>query len=857
MNKKHALVLIALVAISLKVLATVKIDIPVTGGIVTLVPLQENALRIQFNKNDAKQMPELIYVEDSKYNPTYKIEKEENKTTVVLASMRISINSNNGLLSVFDNKGELVFSEIAHSLERSIIQDEPTQIASMTFYSPKDEYLFGLGQFQDGYMNVRGLSRRLTQVNTQISIPMIISNKGYGVLWNNYGMTEFNPADTSVRLVKQEKAGEKELVDVTSSTGGVKEERETNRFEGELNIKEDGEYSILLDVGQTMARRHNLSIDGTEVIEMKNLWLPPTTSAIITLKAGKHKIESFLEKDDKPILYYQKIEDKTTFRSPVAQGIDYTLFLGNPHKVVSTYRLVTGGSPMMPIWALGYIHCRERFHTQEEILTTANRFKDKNLPMDIIVQDWQYWGKSGWNSMEFDKDNYPNPKLLVDSLHALNNKLMLSVWAKIDKNSTLGKEMDMKGYFIPNTTWVDFFNKDAATFYWKNFSQKLLKPYGIDAWWQDATEPENDDLCGRRVAKGTIPGEVYRNTYPLLVNKTVYEGCREENSSARVMILTRSGFPGIQRYGAAMWSGDVGHDYETLRRQITGGLSLMATGMPWWTYDAGGFFRPGESQYTDKAYHECFIRWLQVATFLPLMRVHGYMSNTEFWNYGTEVTDIARKFLNTRYRLLPYIYSEAAAVSFKGSTLMRPLMMDYIEDSIALKTKYQYMFGPSLMIAPIVEGGVESWELYLPKQDGGWYDFWDNTKYKGGENLTIMAKLDEIPVFVKAGTILPLIEEKTQTTTEINKSAITIQVYPGSDAEYSLYRDNGNDYRYEKGGYAEIYLYWNDSKRELTIKDVKGNYPITNLEFIVKRADKEGEIKRIIYNGKNCKVKFK
>lgn len=224
-----------------------------------------------------------------------------------------------------------------------------------------------------------------------------------------------------------------------------------------------------------------------------------------------------------------------------------------------------------------------------------------------------------------------------------------------------------------------------------NFSRNLLKPYGIDAWWQDATEPENDDLLGRKVMNGTVPGEVFRNVYPLLVNRTVYQGCRKDDPSRRTMILTRSGFPGIQRYGAAVWSGDVGHDWETFRRQIVGGLSMMASGIPWWTYDAGGFFRP-QDQYTDKKYHERFLRWLQTATFLPLMRVHGYQTNTEFWNYGEQVTRIARKSLELRYRLFPYIYSESARVSLEASTLMRPMIMDYGTDSLALVQKYEFMF---------------------------------------------------------------------------------------------------------------------------------------------------------------------
>ena len=372
------------------------------------------------------------------------------------------------------------------------------------------------------------------------------------------------------------------------------------------------------------------------------------------------------------------------FRSPVADGVDYTVFVGSPDEIIATYRELTGECPLMPEWALGYIHCRERFHSSDEILQTANRFRSENLPVSMLVQDWQYWGKYGWNSMRFDEAFYPDPKALTDSLHQMGMKLMLSVWSKIDKNSEVGQQMLAANYYIPETDWIDFFNPEAAAAYWKNFKERLL-PLGIDAWWQDATEPENDDLLGRKVNNGRWRGEQVRNVYPLLVNKTVYEGLVAAGKEP--MILTRCGFAGIQRYGSAMWSGDVGNDWETFRRQITAGLGMQAAGIPWWTYDAGGFFRP-QKQYTDSAYIERMLRWIETAVYLPLMRVHGYMSNTEPWNYGQEAQTIIANCLKERYQLLPYIKRCAKAVSEQGSTLMRPLVFDFAHDAEALKQKY-------------------------------------------------------------------------------------------------------------------------------------------------------------------------
>ena len=690
--------------------------------VVTVKYVAKNAVRIQYAPRGAQSsLPDWVYVRHG----------EEPSPDI-----RATVKGN--VVTVRDQSGRVVFRATSHQLQAGE--------ATLVFDSPKDESLFGLGQFQDGYSNVRGLSRRLTQVNTQISIPMLLSSKGYGILWNNYGLTDFNPCDQSVHLEKRAGAGQREEVNVTTTEGGKKEVRERHIFQGTITVKESGDYALLLDVGQKMARRHNLVIDGQPVIEMQNLWLPPTTSKIVRLEKGTHTLSAELTRDDQPVVYYRRVTNHTVFRSPVAEAVDYTVFVGTPDEIIATYRSLTGPCPEMPSWALGYIHCRERFHSSDEILQTANRFRSEGLPVSMLVQDWQYWGKYGWNSMRFDEEFYPDPKALTDSLHRMNLRLMLSVWSKIDKNSDVGRQMQANDYYIPGTDWIDFFNPDAAAAYWKNFSERLV-PLGIDAWWQDATEPENDDLVGRRVNKGLWAGEQVRNVYPLLVCKTVYEGLKKSQTP---MILTRCGFPGIQRYGAALWSGDVGNDWETFRRQLTAGLGMQAAGIPWWTYDAGGFFRP-HNQYTDSAYIERMLRWIETAVYLPLMRVHGYMSNTEPWNYGSEAQAIIADCLKERYRLLPYIERCAKAVSEQGGTLMRPLVFDFADDLEALQQKYEYMFGPALLVSPVTEPGVTTWRTYLPKHEGGWYDYHTGQHYDGGQYVTTPVTKAHIPVFLRAG----------------------------------------------------------------------------------------------------------
>ena len=701
---------------------TMMAQTPFGKGRMKVSKVARNAVRIQYTTDDAakEDLPDWLYVKHDEV-------KSQDIST--------QIDAQGQTVTVKDKNGKPVFKATQHQL----IDGQ----ATLAFDSPEDEFLFGLGQFQDGYSNVRGLSRRLTQVNTQISMPMLLSSKGYGVLWNNYGMTEFNPCGKSVRLEKAKGEGKKEEVDATSTTGNKKEVRERHIFEAELNIEEAGNYTLLLDVGQKMARRHNLCIDGVPVIEIQNVWLPPTASKIVMLDKGRHKLTAELTKDDQPTVYYNMVKDETMFRSPVATAVDYTVFVGTPDEIIATYRELTGPCPEMPKWALGYIHCRERFHSSQEILETANRFKQEGMPVSMIVQDWQWWGKYGWNAMQFDETYYPDPKALTDSLHKMDIRLMLSVWSKIDKNSEVGKQMERDSYYIPGTDWIDFFNPDAAASYWKNFNERLV-PTGIDAWWQDATEPENDDLAGRRVNNGRWSGEQVRNVYPLLVNKTVYEGLVAAGKEP--MILTRCGFPGIQRYGSALWSGDVGNDWDTFGRQIVAGLGVQAAGHPWWTYDAGGFFRPRD-QYTNQDYIERMLRWIETSVYLPLMRVHGYMSNTEPWNYGDEAKQIIANCLKEREQLRPYIEACAERVAKEGYTLMRPLIFDFADDETALRQSCEYMFGPELLVSPVTEPGVKEWKTYLPKQKGGWTEIHTNEHFDGGQYVTTKVSKAYIPVF--------------------------------------------------------------------------------------------------------------
>ncbi len=798
------------------------VSVQVDGGRLTLQPLLDNAVRVRFTRGDAPEAPSLVLSERVE-TPAFRVNESATTVTLELAKLRASVDRASGAITFSDAHGRELLRELpgTRRVEAGTVQDEPTWSVAQSFASPAEERLFGTGQFQDGFLNIRDLPRRLTQVNTQIAIPLVVSSRGYGLLWHNYGLTEFNPADERIALVAGEGDGKETAVDVTTTEGTRRERRRDSVFSGRFTVAAAGRHAFFLDVGQKMARQWRVQIDGKSVVDFGNVWLPPTTSWFAELSAGEHEVRVLGVQGDQPVLTFRAARAVTEFRSPVADALDYVVFAGQGNAITAAYRRLTGPAPMMPLWALGYIHCRERYKSQDELLQNAAEFRARHLPLDVIVQDWQYWGRHGWNAMRFDEQHYPDPAAMVRALHEQNTRLMVSVWSKIDPNSEVGREVTARGHYIPGTDWVDFFDPMAAGFYWENFRSRLL-PLGIDAWWLDATEPENDDLVGRRVHGGA--GERLRNIYPLFVNKTVYEGLRRDDPQRRALILTRSAYAGQQRYATATWSGDIGNDWETLRRQVAAGLNYSVTGLPWWTTDTGGFFRPGAGQYTDADFHERFLRWLQYSTFTPLMRVHGYQTDTEPWRYGALVEKESRRWLELRYRLMPYLYSEAARVSFAGSTLMRPLVMDFADDERALDQNYQFLFGPALLVSPVLAPAVTHWPVYLPRTAGGWFDFWTGEKFVGGRTVDVAVPLERIPLHVRAGSILPL-GPVAEHTAEKPADPIELRLYPGADADYTLYEDNGLDYAYEKGARATIALHWNEARQTLTVGERVGSFP--------------------------------
>ncbi|MGA8230321.1 MAG: glycoside hydrolase family 31 protein [Candidatus Acidiferrales bacterium] len=516
--------------------------------------------------------------------------------------------------------------------------------------------------------------------------------------------------------------------------------------------------------------------------------------------------------------------------SQAADTIDYYFVYGPDFdRIVAGYRDLTGAAPLFGKWAYGFWQCKNRYDSQAEILGIAKKYRDLHIPADNIVQDWFWWNVMG--EPVFNK-HYPDPKGMIDDLHQDHFHIMFSYWAFFRKGSPVYDDMDKRGYFIDRTITPAFhpagmalydpFNPEARKYYWGLLNK--LYQIGADAWWLDSDEPETEHretniLATDKVALGN--GADFANMFPLMHTAGVYEGQRAASDQKRVFILSRSAFAGVQRNSVAAWSGDVESNWLNFRRQIPAGLNFELSGIPNWTTDIGGFVTGNPD---DPSYRELFIRWFEYGTFCPIFRVHGTRTtNTnELWSYGPEAQEILTSFDRLRYRLMPYIYSVAWMTTSKGYTPMRPLVMDFRTDVTAQNVSDQFSFGPSILVNPVTEAGATSRHLYLP--DARWYDFWDGTSLAGGKWVDASAPLNRIPLYVRAGSLVPVGPE-IEYTTEKPPDPIELRVYPGADGDFTLYEDENDTYNYEKGAFATIPIHWDDAAGKLTIGDRAGKFP--------------------------------
>ena len=518
--------------------------------------------------------------------------------------------------------------------------------------------------------------------------------------------------------------------------------------------------------------------------------------------------------------------------SEVADAIDY-YFLYGPELdgVVAAYRALTGDAPLFGQWAYGFWQCKNRYSTQRELLAVAHRYRELHIPADGIVQDWFWWRTMG--EPVFDSTRYPSPPAMIRDLHDNHFHLMISNWPFFRPGTRTYDEMDRRGFFVARTRVAGFhpagqalydaFNPEARRYYWGLLDTALFR-IGADAWWLDTTEPETEGretniLVTNRVAIGS--GARYANLYPLMTTTAVYDGQRAETDRKRVFILSRSAYAGSQRTATAVWSGDVNSDWTFFRKQVPAGLNYAVSGLPYWTTDIGGFLLGNPD---DSAYRELFVRWFEFGAFNPIFRVHGTRSpdQNELWSYGPEAQAILTAFDRLRYRLLPYVYSVAWMTTHGRYTPMRPLVMDFRADTRAASVGDQFMFGPSVLVSPVLEPAARSRRLYLPRAT--WYDFWTGRASSGGGTIDADAPLDRLPLFVRAGAVLPLGPD-VEWTGEKPADPLEVRIYRGADGSFTLYEDEGDGYDYEKGVYATIRFDWNDSLRTLTIGARQGRFP--------------------------------
>ena len=587
---------------------------------------------------------------------------------------------------------------------------------------------------------------------------------------------------------------------------------------------------------------------------------------------------------------------ETSFES-LGDNSDYYFMFGvNAAGVVAQMRDLTGQVPMIPLWGFGYLQSRERYKNQDETVGVVEKYRALKVPIDGIIQDWQYWGKdSVWNAMSFEKTTFPDPQGMVNKIHDLKAHLMIVAWPGFGPKTNQYKEFKSKKMMINFDTWppesgtkpYDPYNPSAREIYW-DYLNKGVFSFNTDAWWLDSSEPDHINVKDADFDQPTYLGS-YRsvvNAFPLQHIKGVYENQRKTTSDKRVFILTRSAFAGQQRYGANSWSGDIVSSWKTLQKQVPAALNFSLTGLPYWNADIGGFFLwefSGSDPLKQKSYQELYVRWLQFGAFTPMMRSHGTDAPREIYQFGQRgdwTFDAIEKYINIRYQLLPYIYSTSWDVTSKSESFMRALVMDFAADKKTTDINNEYMFGQSLLVAPVLESmyvnktddgqstidfsTVKSRAVYLPAGTE-WYDFWTGEKMKGGQEVQKSAPIDVMPLYVKAGSILPW-APKVQYATEKKWDNLEIRIYPGANGEFTLYEDEDDNYNYEKGLNSTISMKWDNQTKTLTIGERKGTFAgmLTNRKFnfvLVQKGNGAGVTQRkttraIIYNGKSASIKF-
>ena len=768
----------------------------------------------------------------------------------------------------------------------------------LLFDSDDDEAFYGLGQHQSEEMNYKGRNEELFQYNTKVSIPFIVSTKHYGILWDSYSLCRWgNPNDyqqlNRAFTLYDKEGNEGHLTGTYTDKSGSTTVRDEDSiyfehaqvignlpqgfalngsnvvYEGSIEAPVTATYRFIL----YYAGYVKVYIDGKEVVaeRWRTAWNPNSYKFETPLTAGKKTALRIEWQPDGDVSYCglraatprsDEEQGKLSIWSEMSKDMDYYFIAGTSiDDVIKGYRFLTGKAQVMPKWAMGFWQSRERYKTQDEIVGNLAEFRKRGIPVDVIVQDWSYWKEDSWGAHAFDTPRYPDPQQMLDSVHAMHGRFLISVWPKFYCSTDHYKALDANGWIYQQAItdsirdWIgvgymgsfyDAYSDGARKMFWKQMDESLFSKYneGIDAWWMDASEPNVRDctpieyrklLCGP-TALGT--SDEYFNAYSIVNADAIYNGQRSVNPDKRVFLLTRSGFAGLQRYSTATWSGDIGTRWEDMRAQMTAGINFSMSGIPFWGMDQGGFcvenrYMEAQALYEKegvenddlKEWRELQTRWNQFGCFIPLYRTHGQWPLREVWNLAPEDHPCYQTIVaydKLRYRMMPYLYSMAGWVHLFDYTMMRGLAMDFGDDANVLNIGDQWMFGPAFMACPVGYYQARSRSVYLPKQCG-WYDLYSGAYYQGGNTIDADAPYERMPVFVREGSIIPFgpeIEWSTQEQPEL----INLYVYAGADASFCLYEDEGVNYNYEKGAYSTIEITYDDDASTLTIGERKGSF---------------------------------
>ena len=990
-----------------------RVTIRPDGGqakVVCLEVMNDKIIRVRATSEETlpqKPASLMIVPQKAPAKGSYTIEETADKVIVKADDVRAEVSKQTGAVAFYDEDGHLLLQEAkdGKQFKRFTVPEREYGLKGgpaiteamkhgltwqMKFDSPDDEAFYGLGQHQSEEFNMKGKNEDLFQYNTKVSIPFVLSNKNYGLLWDSYSYCRFgNPNDylqlnrafklydkqgreghltgtyvakDGKRLVRDEDSIYYEYgfpqtseIAVKTDNGGIKnlpkgfnlqgatvtyegfiepeccgKGRSSESHQAGLNGRVATELGEAKCMGKAEERQFILYysgyvkvyIDGKEVVpeRWRTAWNPNTYKFTAQVRKGvKNQLRIEWQPDGGEAYCGLRVAEprsaeergQLSIWSEMAKDMDYYFIAGdNLDEVISGYRTLTGKASLYPKWVLGFWQSRERYKTSGEIEQTLAEFRRRQIPVDNIVQDWNYWKLDSWGSHQFETSRYPNPQAMLDSVHAMGGRFMISVWPKFYDSVDNYKELDAQGWMYHQAVnddihdWLGFrgsfydaYDAGARKMFWRQMDENLYSKYnhdgiaGVDAWWMDASEPNVRDctpMWYRKALSGpTALGTAteYFNAYSTVNADAIYNGQRSvwkgKLNEPRVFLLTRSGFAGEQRFSTATWSGDIATRWEDMRAQMTAGLNYSMSGIPFWGMDQGGFCvenryvaaqqlfdKTGQENEDLKEWRELQARWNQFGAFIPLFRAHGQWPLREIWNIAPEDHPAYKSFVyydKLRYRLMPYLYSMAGWAHFKDYTLMRALVMDFGGDKQVENIGNQWMFGPALMACPVGYYKARNRSVYFPEQSG-WYDLYTGEHISGGQRLVVDAPYEQIPVYVREGSIIPFGPEM-QYSNEKPAELINLYVYAGRDGEFELYEDEGTNYNYERGKYATIDISYDDAKRTVSFSQRKGQFPGMlkqrrfNIVLVTKETPKPLDLeapagKLVEYNGKAVSVQL-